>query len=143
MSRAGVNFFNLLYGGGVLINFLACLWYIHILACLPNCCTGALLELALSAASEMGLAATFLHKPPDQTATLCTVHTLLQLFSASGVPRVCWHGRNYTAQAEGFDGTWANYYSPFTRQYGDGGNLLDSNGGLVPAAAKAIPGPHR
>ena len=27
VSRAGVNFFNLVYGGAVLINFLACLWY--------------------------------------------------------------------------------------------------------------------
>ena len=27
VSRAGVNFFNLIYGGAVLINFLACLWY--------------------------------------------------------------------------------------------------------------------
>ena len=26
VSRAGVNFFNLIYGGAVLINFLACLW---------------------------------------------------------------------------------------------------------------------
>ena len=52
-------------------------------------------------------------------------------------------GRNFTAQAEGFDSTWINFYSPFTRQYGDGGNLLDSNGALVPDAARAIPGPHR
>ena len=51
--------------------------------------------------------------------------------------------RNFTAQAEGWEGTWMSYYSPFIHQYGDGGNLTDENGGLVQSAVQGIPGPHR
>ena len=49
--------------------------------------------------------------------------------------------RNFTAIAEGFDGTWINLYSVFIRIYGSADS--QTNGELTPDEARAIPGTHR
>lgn len=47
-------------------------------------------------------------------------------------------GRNFTASAEGFDGTWINLYSVFIREYGSADS--QTNGILTVDEAGGIPG---